>query len=153
MRAALILVTIWLVMVWLARCGGDIGEEALFPADYATSFTEVRACRKSIDHSPHVRVFADAAAAGPYVTRDARFPVGAVIVKEDYADAGCTQLKSLAVMRREPAGYDPEVGDWHWQRVSPDGTVIDDGRVTGCRSCHIRCDPGPHGFDFTCAAP
>lgn len=127
--------------------------DALLPADYAATFTLVRECRQSIDHSPHFRVLADALAVGPYLTRGAPFPVGAVLVKEDYADAGCTALKGFAVMKREPPGYDPEAGDWHWQRIKPGGRIVDDGRVTGCRSCHARCNPGDGGFDSTCAKP
>ena len=139
----------------LAACdsGGAPAVDALIPADYATAFAEVRACRQSIDHSPHVRVLANAVAAGPYVRRDVRFPVGSVVVKEEYDDSACTKVTSLTAMRREAPGYDAEAGDWHWQRVRPDLSIVDDGKVTGCRSCHVRCNPGDHGFDFTCAEP
>lgn len=44
-------------------------------------------------------------------------------------------------MRKEPAGYDPEGGDWRYGMTRPDLTALVDGKdghATECRSCHMQ---------------
>ena len=127
----------------------------LFPlSDYAASYQLVRDCRKSIDHDlTSVRVLASPQAAGPYTLRNENFPVGAILVKEQYADDACTELDGFSVMKREPTGYAPGAGDWHWQRVTKNGSVELDGKLPSCAGCHKSCGVPPDGHDFTCAVP
>ena len=138
-------------------CSDDGGEpapaEPLFPADYAATFQEVRSCRRSADHDLfYVRVLASAGAASVYANRDAPFPEGSVLVKEEHADDACTDLERITAMRRE-IGYAPQAGDWHWQRLSPDRAVELDGKLATCAGCHQSCGVPPDGHDWTCAAP
>lgn len=132
-------------------CGGE-AEVPVFPDTYASTYQEVRDCRRSPDHDlNYIRVLASPEAADPYMGRAQPFPVGAIVLKEEYADAACQDLDGFTVMRKEEAGYAPSTGDWSWQRVSADRDVvpIDEAR---CIGCHSLCTP-PEGYDFTCAVP
>ncbi len=76
-------------LVVVAACSAT--DQALFPADYAATYQQVRACRFSIDHDMmNVRVLVSPDAYGVYTTRVGVFPAGAVIVKEEYAGADTT---------------------------------------------------------------
>ena len=147
-----------MIVLFAAACSDD-AEPAktapLFPlADYAASYQVVRDCRTSIDHDlSHVRVLASPEAVGAYTLRNEQFPVGAILVKEQYADDGCTELEGFSVMKREPNGYAPGAGDWHWQRVSKGGSVELDGKLPTCTGCHKGCGVPPDGHDWTCAVP
>ncbi len=144
-----------LPFVALATCDGGSEPppaDPLFPADYAATFTEVRDCRTSADHDlTHVRVFADPVALDAYTTRGEPLPDGSLLVKEEHADETCTDLVGFAVMMREE-GYDPDRGDWHWQKLDADRRVTQDGRLERCGGCHSLCEE-PSGFDWTCAEP
>ena len=136
----------------IAGCPSDEpAAEPLFAAEYASTFREVRSCRRSGDHDlAYVKVWADPVALEAYTTRAMPFPDGSVIVKEEFADPACTSLTGWTAMRRE-AGLDPDAGDWHWQRLETDRTVSDDGLVQRCRSCHMECGVAPDGHDGTCS--
>jgi hypothetical protein len=131
---------------------------AIFAADWATSYEEVRDCRRSADHDLNfIVVLADALARDAYVDRMEPFPAGAVILKAEYADPACSDLAGFTAMRRDP-GFDPPDddspgGDWHWQRARADGTVSEDGVIARCKSCHEGCGVAPDGHDGTCAVP
>ncbi len=85
----------------------------------------------------HIRVLTSPEAAAPYRANAARLPVGALVLKEEYANASCSRLRAWTVMRKEPAGYDAAHNDWRWQRVrAADRAVMVDGRVASCISCH-----------------
>lgn len=126
--------------------------EPAFPDDYRTSYTMVRDCRRSIEHDlVFVRVWADPTAAETYLSRDGSLPDGSVIVKEEFDDEGCTDLIGFTVMQRQQ-GFAPASGDWRWQEVTADRTVVTDGVRAECFLCHEACEP-PEGFDWTCAVP
>jgi hypothetical protein len=115
-----------------------------FPADYASQYVEVRDCRRSPEHDlAFIRVLASPDAAAIYEARSGTFPEGAVILKEEFADPGCTDLDGFAVMRREGSG-------WRWQSVTPERRVLEDGALPRCAGCHATCDMG---FEDTCALP
>ncbi|MSP24011.1 MAG: hypothetical protein EXR75_02380 [Myxococcales bacterium] len=150
-----------LVPCWLAACvlsGCDPTETEpspapVYAADWATSYTEVRDCRRSGDHDlNYVRILAAPDALGPYQTRDAAFPDGAVVLKLEFADPACTDRSGLTAMRRE-AGFDATHGDWHWQRLDQDEKVFEDGKLERCVGCHASCGVAPDGHDWTCAVP
>ncbi len=149
----------WLAALLLAACGG--GEEEtddgpLFPADYAATYTEVRNCRQSGDHDLNrIRILADPQALGPYTRRDGPFPVGAIVLKEefDFADTGCAgPVTQWTVMQRLEDGAAPDQLDWRWQRVDADRKVTGDGEPR-CAGCHAGCDAAADGHDWTCAVP
>ncbi len=143
--------------MWLAAlgCGDDApsGPAPSFPADYASTYSEVRDCRSSSEHEfMRVRVLADAIALGPYVGRDADFPVGSVVLKEEYdfADTACAgDVIRWTVMTRLATGSSPETLDWYWQEVDAARRVEteDENR---CIGCHTGCGVPPDGYQGTC---
>jgi hypothetical protein len=126
-----------------------------FPADYASSYVEVRGCRKSADHElEFVRVLADASAAEPYVERAGDFPEGAVVLKEQYdvGDETCSgRISQWTAMRKKPTATE-HLG-WAWQRVDAERRVLETNEL-GCAACHQGCTGAASaGYDFTCADP
>ncbi len=141
-----------LYLAVLAACGSDSVEPA-FPASYASSYVEVRDCRASADHDLHkLRIVASPDAVGPYMSRTAPFPVGAIVLKEEYdfADGDCTgPIVEWTVMEKTDLAAD--LG-WHWERVSADRSITSTND-TRCIGCHTACGVGPDGYDGTCAVP
>jgi hypothetical protein len=65
-------------------------------------------------------------------------PIGAVVIKEKYADLSATgAMHGYAMMVKREPGYDPEGGDWEYAYVSksPERTVVR-GRLAQCAGCH-----------------
>lgn len=145
-----------LAVVTSACADDDGGVQPVFPADYETTYTEVRDCRTSGDHDlNHIRVLADQAALGPYLDHDAPFPEGSVIIKEEYdfGDNDCTgDIKQWTVMQRLPNGTSTETLDWYWQRVDASRNVLGEN-TPRCWGCHSLCTPDVGGYDFTCTLP
>lgn len=138
--------------------------EPLWPAGFATSYKPVRPCRRSIDHDlGYVTIHADPTSTQAYETRDKPFPLGSIVLKVEYDDENCTTLRGFTVMKREAPGYDPDYGNWHWQKADAARMVTVDGRssspvanpptaVDRCVKCHDSCGKAPDGFDGTCSA-
>jgi hypothetical protein len=145
--------------VLLTACpddGDDGGPEPDFPADYASSYTEVRNCRPSGDHDlNNIRILADPNALDPYQNRVEPFPVDAVVLKEEYdfGDLTCSgPIKQWTVMRKLEAGSSPDTLDWAWQRVDLQRRVVDEDKPL-CIGCHQGCGVPPEGYEGTCAIP
>jgi hypothetical protein len=141
----------------LGGCPDPVVEPApLFAADYADTFVEVRDCRQSGDHDLHVvRVLADPVALDAYSVRDRPFPVGAMVLKEEYefGDIDCTgPVVEWTVMEKLEVGSDPDNLDWFWQTVDADRTVLDEN-MPRCAGCHMACGVPPDGHDGTCTLP
>jgi hypothetical protein len=138
-----------------AGCGDDGGGAPLFPDDYGATYLEVRDCRPSGDHDlNNIRVLADPAALGPYTARDAAFPIGAVLLKEEYdfGDPDCSgEIKQWTVMQRRASGTSTDTLDWAWQRVDWDRNVMSEDEPR-CIGCHQLCGP-PGGYANTCTEP
>ena len=67
-----------------------------------------------------------------------RFPAGSIIVKEKISTPfeGSKPLLYTIMRKREP-GYNPEVGDWEFSVVGPNGTELQaTGKLENCESCH-----------------
>lgn len=127
--------------------------EPLFPESYATDWTLVRDCRRSIDHDlAYVQVWADPTAAPTYQAREGTLPDGSTLLKEEFADEECTDLVGFTLMRREE-GFAEANGDWHWQEVAFDRQVVTDGSKFECFHCHQDCGGTVEPFDWTCAEP
>lgn len=114
--------------------------EPIFPANYRDSYVVVRDCRLSIEHGAvMIRVWADPTSAQAYLEEANPLPVGAVIVKEEFEGVDCdsdAELLRWRPMRKEPPGFDPEHGDWAWQWVNRDRTVLLNDKTT-CIGCHL----------------
>jgi hypothetical protein len=128
--------------------GSAGGAAGLVTAADLAAWPEVRDCRNSIEHdSNHIRVLASPATKDAYLGTGA-FPSGSIVVKPEYADAACTDLVRVTVMRRGE-GFDA-TGGWEWQELAPDLTVVETGALARCWSCHAACDGG---HDGACAQP
>jgi hypothetical protein len=146
-----------LTALGLAACGGGGGQETkLFPADYDTTYVQVRPCRASADHDlNNVTVLVDPGARDAYVLRDRPFPVGSVVLKAEYdfGDGSCTgPLKLWTVMVKLPDGSAPAALDWHWQKVDA-GRIVTTDNEPRCYGCHVSCGVPPVGYLGTCSAP
>lgn len=148
------------VIAVAASCGDDgssspDAEISLVPADYS-SFTEVRDCRSSGDHLlMKVRILADPTIKDAYLNRNAPFPVGGMLIKEerDPADTTCTgPIESWTVMVKLADGSAPNLLDFNWQRVRASDNAIVTEDVNRCASCHANCVP-PDFFGYACADP
>ncbi len=145
------------VALALAACGTnpDPPPVAFFPPDFASTYTMVRDCRRSADHDlNYIRVYANALAAGPYTNRDAPFPEGAILVKEelDFADATCSGAPvAFTASQRLSPGSSSQTLDWHWMRTDSARTVLSENSPR-CVGCHEGCVP-PDGYEYTCAVP
>jgi hypothetical protein len=130
--------------------------DPLFPASYASTYTEVRNCRQSGDHDLNiVRVLADPIALAAYENRDEPFPIGATVVKEEYefGDTTCEgPIQQWTVMQKLEVGSSTATLDWSWQRVDALRVVLD-ADERRCISCHTACGRPPDGYDGTCTIP
>ena len=142
--------------ITLCACGGGDDQKAIFPADYASSYVQVRPCRSSPDHDlNNVRVLADPLALEAYMMRDRPFPTGAVVLKAEYdpSDTTCTgPITMWTVMVQLAVGSAPSMLDWHWQKVDASGTVATDNDPR-CYGCHTTCGVPPDGYMGTCSVP
>ena len=139
----------------LASCGTDDNEPALFAANYAATYTQVRNCRRSLDHDlTFIRVLASADAFDAYSTRMSEFPPGSVVLKEQYSnsDMACAgEIETFTVMKKLPPGSSPATLDWEWQETDGDRKVVETNG-TNCIRCHTPC-VAPDGYDRTCTVP
>src|SRR5690242_14900621 len=104
----------------LVGCGtSDGGKPALFPADYAATYQEVRNCRMSIEHGfVRIRVLASPDALAAYTGRTAPFPTGSIVLKEERPDTDTTcsgPVMNYTVMQKLDVGADPTMLDWTWE--------------------------------------
>jgi hypothetical protein len=148
----------WLVLTALLAAGCEDeappapAPQALLPADYLTTHPVVRGCRTSVEHDLRFIVIrAPAGTEQRYETGPFPHPAGTLLIKEEFSDRACTDLLGWTLMYKEPAGYDPDLGDWHWQRLDASKQVIQDGHVPRCVSCHLA--PACRARDFACAEP
>jgi len=136
-----------------AACSSDPDPTPMFPANYASTYQEVRDCRPSADHDTmKVRMLAGPTAYDPYLARTDPFPVDAIVIKEEYAfeDTTCSgEIVGWTAMQRTTGiGEDA----WTFQRVDANRKVTDNVGER-CINCHTVCGVPPEGFDGTCAAP
>ena len=131
--------------IGVAGCGSSPTRESskesiepVFAADYLESFQEVRDCRFSSSHPGMIRVLVNEVGAAAYLNDESPLPEGTIVLKEVFDGQSCQEYEELgvwSVMRKEAAGFDSDDGDWHWQDVSPDRTVLNDTKAR-CISCH-----------------
>jgi len=141
----------------LACSDDDKGEDvALFPVDYAQTYQQVRNCRMSLEHGfIPIRVLAAPDALAAYQGRNAPFPEGAIVIKEEYqgGDSTCSgPPMRFTVMKKLATGSAPEALDWTWQEVDSDRASTGKDLMR-CIGCHTDCGKPPEGFDGTCTVP
>ena len=150
----------------LLSCGGGGSSPAvtsLVPANYATTYTQVRGCRTTVEHAnaiaaqgivTNIRVLINPEAAAAYLANAPTLPVGTVVIKEESDAADCSHVTAWSVNVKEAPGYDTANHDWHWQRVlASSNAVLEDGRVNRCFSCHQDSECAPMNRDLMCTTP
>ena len=146
-------------LVLVFGCSDDSPQMAakLYPDDYAATFTEVRNCRYSIEHSlVNIRVLASPDAVAAYQDRVDPFLTDAIIVKEEYAedDMACAgTIEAITVMKKLPFESSPSSLDWLWQRVYTNGPPVVEPDDEDCIRCHTDCGVAPMGYAGTCTVP
>jgi hypothetical protein len=148
--------TVALLVALLAACAPEGTPEVatlpLLPEGYPRGFVQVRDCRASVDHNlGRIVIKVESGLEERYERGPFPMPAGTVIVKEEFADPGCTETVGWTLMRKEAAGYDPRFGDWRWQRLDAARKVLEDGKVARCASCHAAT--ACQARDFACAEP
>jgi len=149
---------IWLLPLLFA-CGPDDqpapdAPPALFPDDYASTYTEVRNCRNSIDHDlMRIRVLASPEALQAYTDRTTAFPPGAIVLKEQFddSDIDCAgPIVEITVMQKLDV---PDQLGWAWQKTNAAHAQIEFDQKK-CVNCHMMCGvPSEGGYDGTCTQP
>src|SRR5437660_779626 len=132
----------------LLACGTD-GAPALFPDNYAATYQEVRSCRMSLEHSANVRILASPDAFEAYSGRKSAFPVGSIVLKEEYAqsDASCAKgILHYTVMQKLATDSAPATLDWEWEKDGADKRQVQTDIPT-CVNCHSVCGKPPQGYD------
>jgi hypothetical protein len=149
LRLAISIVAAW-------GCGsGSTGAPAIFPADYAATYQEVRDCRRSLEHAATIRILVSPDAVTAYNGRAVPFPVGSFVLKEEYAvnDLSCAKpIVRYTVMQKLDPQSSTATLDWEWQETGPDFHETPKDTAT-CVSCHSVCGKAPMGYDGTCAEP
>lgn len=129
----------------------SIAATPIFPASYRNNYVEVRSCRFSVEHGGvSMRVLANPVAVDAYLGEENPLPVGSVIIKEEFNAADCnddSKLGRWAAMRKQPAGFDDEHGNWQWQWVNRNRTVATDNKLA-CIGCHVA--PACAARDYMC---
>ena len=135
------------------------GPTALVTDIELPGLVEVVACKHSHEHDlRHVQIFADPKSAELFddcvlgQNCEDPFPVGSLFVKREYEFEGCKpeDLTSVTANLKLEPGALPEGGDWRWQRLDTDLTVVEDGAPVLCLACHEdHCSP-PYGHDLHC---
>jgi hypothetical protein len=137
-----------------SACGSDGPDHRVpFADDYASSYVEVRDCRRSGDHNLNfIRVVAPPDIAAVYQGRTDPFPDGAVVLKEEYdfADDTCAGpvTRWTAMVRDESAS---DTLGWTWYDVAADRRVVSLDQPS-CYGCHSAC-VAPAGYLGTCSEP
>ena len=96
--------------------------------------------KKTID--PHlgsyITVYVNKLGRDAMFAKDVRFPEGSVIVKQKFTTQSRTSKPVLyTLMKKRERGYNPEVGDWEFSIVGPDGKQVQAiGKLENCESCH-----------------
>lgn len=114
--------------------------QPIFSDDYLETFIEVRDCRFSSSHPGMVRVLVNHIGADAYLNKANPLPAGTIVVKEIFDGTTCddySELGKWAVMRKEAAGFDSLHGNWIWQELLSDRSVLTDSKMN-CIGCHRR---------------
>lgn len=133
-------------------CGGASGGGAVNPdfADWASWTKKTPARLMSKSHSKMwVEIYTDGAASAPFDAKQGPYPEGARIVKAQYAAESGGDAKNLTVMKKMPAGYDPDNGDWYYGVLGADGSVMKEGKIEMCSMCHDQVSEQDYVFGQT----
>ena len=83
-------------------------------------------------------------------------PIGAVLAKDSFVvtKQGRVVVSALGIMEKREPGHNPDVGDWHFMLVLPDGRIFGDSEesspraVNFCSDCHKNAGAEQHFLYF-----
>jgi hypothetical protein len=106
-------------------------------ADYAKKWKmwpDSKPMHKGVDpHGALLNVYVNDTALKGIAAKKGKLPVDSLIVIDNFkADK---KLDAIGVMYKVK-GYNPGDGDWFWAQYSPDGKVIEEGKIDECIRCH-----------------
>jgi plastocyanin len=84
-------------------------------------------------HGDFVTTYVSNTSISSIENKDGNMSAGSIIVKNNYDDN--KELIAITAMYKVD-GYDPEHNDWFWVEYSPDGTIMAEGKIEECNSCH-----------------
>lgn len=102
----------------------------------------------ALPHGPMSQVFINSVVESALDSFDGTLPDGSIIVKENIGTSSDVTEAALTVMRKVQ-GFDPDNNDWFWANFSPEGQIMAEGTVLGCRACHS----GARSNDFVFVHP
>ena len=141
-------------------CGG----EPPIPADFETTWSEVRTCDQGTEHDavttrifvndiaePVWKDWADRVAASGNGALPAgemiEFPEGSVLLMEEYSGAACTGSKRWTKMTRLSGGVDVDNGNWRFETISADEDGDPDELAPGGDGCFV-CHGNYRRYDY-----
>jgi hypothetical protein len=95
------------------------------------------------ENSPHkdkyINVFVNAVGQNEFLnTKNPKFPIGTVIVKEKLKTPESILPELLTVMVKRKKGFNPKVGDWEFMTLDGKATKITSkGKLESCQACHL----------------
>jgi len=106
-------------------------------ADYAKKWKmwpDSKPMHKGVDpHGALLNVYVNDAALKGITAKKGKLPVESMVVIDNFkADK---KLENIDVMYKIK-GFNPTDGDWFWAQFSPDGKVIEEGKIDECIRCH-----------------
>jgi hypothetical protein len=127
------------------------GSASPLSRDFRSTFTKLNrerfASRGHLRDRFDVDVYVNTAAKGAWESGAHEYPVGSVLVKDQFDHAVAGRAAGVLVMEKREAGYDPEGGDWRWLVLGLNGGIEREGKIDACIRCHADT-VGDHVFAF-----
>lgn len=118
---------------------------------FQNTYTHVVECAFSPAHdSSFVEVYVSPGAETEYVNGAAEMPAGSVCVIILRSEDCAGDIIRYEAMKKGAPGSDSTSGDWEWQAVRTDLSVIESGQIERCATCHATC---VQAQDYVCGDP
>jgi hypothetical protein len=158
-RLDMLPLALFLALALAGGCATEWDADVVFPANYTSTYTKVVSCEAS-QHpaAKYVEVWLDPTAKAAWdeyaalpkdTTATIAYPEGAVMVKTQFDDASCKDLKNFTAMKKLAKGAAPSYGDYRWQHVDVDGACLNCDNGKACSGCHTQAACK----DFACSFP
>jgi hypothetical protein len=96
--------------------------------------------KKNPHEATFITVYVNNAGREAMIAKEAQtFPQGSVIVKEKLNSRleGSNKPVLYTIMRKREPGFNPNIGDWEFAVVGPNGKDVQEiGKLKNCQSCH-----------------
>lgn len=127
------------------------GSASPLARDFRATFTKMNhtrfASRGHLRDRFDVDIYLNSTAKTAWESGAHAYPVGALLVKDQFDHAVAGRAAGVLVMEKREAGYDPEGGDWRYVVLGLDGGVEREGKIDACLRCHADA-AGDHVFPF-----